>query len=60
MSLKVDCHELEVTNNLELLASFGKNLEGVCHELDTQYDYKLISNLNGAFYDQTFLEKASS
>jgi hypothetical protein len=35
MSLEVDCHEVEVTPNLELLVTFGMSLEGVCHELDT-------------------------
>jgi hypothetical protein len=33
MSLEGDCHELEVTPNLELLATFGMRLERVCHEL---------------------------
>ena len=36
MSLEGDCHELEVTPNLELLVTFGMSLEGVCHELYTQ------------------------
>jgi hypothetical protein len=40
MSLEGDCHELEVTPNLELLVIFGMKLEGVSHELD-----KLVSNL---------------
>ncbi len=35
MSLEGDCHEVEVTSNLELLATFGMSLEGVCHELYT-------------------------
>ncbi len=35
MSLKGDCHEVEVTPNLELLVTFGISLEGVCHELNT-------------------------
>ncbi len=35
MSLEVDCHEVEVTPNLELLVTFGMSLEGVCHELFT-------------------------
>jgi hypothetical protein len=29
MSLKGDCHEVEVTPNLELLVTFGMSLEGV-------------------------------
>jgi hypothetical protein len=33
MSLEVDCHEFEVTPNLELLDIFGVSLEGVCDEL---------------------------
>jgi hypothetical protein len=33
MSLEGDCHEVEVTPILELLATFGMSLEGVCHEL---------------------------
>jgi hypothetical protein len=33
MSLKGDCHEVEVTINLELLVTFGKCLEGVCYEI---------------------------
>jgi hypothetical protein len=35
MSLGEDCHELEVTPNLELLVTFGMSLEAVCHELYT-------------------------
>jgi hypothetical protein len=35
MSLKGDCHEVEVTPNLEFLVTFGMSLEGVCHELYT-------------------------
>jgi hypothetical protein len=35
MSLERDCHEVEVTPNLELLVTFGMNLDGVCHELNT-------------------------
>jgi hypothetical protein len=31
MSLEGDCHELEVTPNLEWLISFGMSLEGVCY-----------------------------
>jgi hypothetical protein len=41
LSLEGDCHEVEVTPNLELLVTFGMSLEGVCHELHT---YKLINN----------------
>ncbi len=33
MSLEGDCHEVEVTPNLELLVTFGElSLEGVYHE----------------------------
>ncbi len=32
-SLEGDCHEVEVTPNLELLVTFGMSLERVCHEL---------------------------
>jgi hypothetical protein len=35
MSLEGDCHEVEVTPNLELQVTFGMSLEGVCHELYT-------------------------
>jgi hypothetical protein len=35
MSLEGDCHEVEVTPNLELLVTFGVSLEGVCRELFT-------------------------
>jgi hypothetical protein len=45
MSLERDCHEVEVTPNLELLVTFGMSLEGVCHELYTQFYYKLIPDL---------------
>jgi hypothetical protein len=34
-SYEGDCHEVEVTPNLELLVTFGMSLEGVCHELYT-------------------------
>jgi hypothetical protein len=34
MSLEGDCHKVEVTHNLEILVTFGKSLEGVCHELN--------------------------
>jgi hypothetical protein len=33
MNLERDCHEVEVTPNLELLVLFGMSLEGVCREL---------------------------
>jgi hypothetical protein len=45
MSLEGDCHEVEVTPNLEMLVNFGMSLEGVCHELYTLFHYKLIPNL---------------
>ncbi len=45
MSLEGDCHEVEVTPNLEFLVSFGKSLEGVCHQLYTLFHYKLMPNL---------------
>jgi hypothetical protein len=45
MSLEEDCHEVEVTPNLELLVTFVRTLEGVCHELYTLFNYKLIRNL---------------
>ncbi len=35
MSLEGDCHEVEVTPNLELLVTLGMSLKGVCHELYT-------------------------
>jgi hypothetical protein len=35
MSLEGDCHEVEVTPNLEVLVTFGRSFEGVCHELCT-------------------------
>jgi hypothetical protein len=44
MSLEGDCHEVEVTPDLELLVSFGMSLEGVCHELCSRFYYKLIPN----------------
>ncbi len=44
-SLEGDCHEVEITPNLELLVTFGMSLEGVCHELYTKFHYKLIRNL---------------
>jgi hypothetical protein len=31
--LEGDCHEVEVTPNLELLVTFGMSLKGVCHEI---------------------------
>jgi hypothetical protein len=33
MSLEGDCHEVEVTPNLEFLVTFGMSLKGVWHEL---------------------------
>ncbi len=33
VSFEGDCHEVEVTPNMELLVTFGISLEGVCHEL---------------------------
>jgi hypothetical protein len=35
MSLEGECHEVEVTPNLELSVTFGMSLEGVCHQLYT-------------------------
>jgi hypothetical protein len=35
MSLEGDCHEVEVTPNLELFVTFGLRLEGVCREFYT-------------------------
>ncbi len=35
MGLEGDCHEVEVTPNLELLVTFGMSLERVCNELYT-------------------------
>jgi hypothetical protein len=42
--------------NLELLVTFGMSLEGVSHELYTQFHYKLIPNLE---LTKKFLEKSS-
>jgi hypothetical protein len=44
LSLEENCHEVEVTPNLELLVTFGLSLKGVCNELYTQFQYKLIPN----------------
>jgi hypothetical protein len=55
-SLEVDCHEVEVKPNLELLATFGMSLQRVCHNLCTQFHYKLTSNKEEASCDQKFLE----
>jgi hypothetical protein len=44
MSLKGDFHELEIAPNLELFITFGMSLEQICHELNTQFYYKLIPN----------------
>ncbi len=35
MSLEGDCHEVEVTPNLELLVTFGMSSEEGCQELYT-------------------------
>jgi hypothetical protein len=35
MSLEGECHEVEVTSNLELLVTIGTSLAGVRQELDT-------------------------
>jgi hypothetical protein len=35
LNLEEDCHEVEVTPNLELLVTFNLSLKGVCHELYT-------------------------
>jgi hypothetical protein len=35
MGLEGDCHEVEVSPNLELLVTFAVSLEGVYHELNT-------------------------
>jgi hypothetical protein len=48
MSLEGDCHEVEVNHCLEFLVTFGMSLEGVCHELYTQFEYKLMLNLEMA------------
>jgi hypothetical protein len=45
LSLEEDCHELEVTPNLELLVTFGMSLEGVRHYLYTLVHHNLIPNL---------------
>jgi hypothetical protein len=45
MSLEGNCHDVEVTPNLEVLVTFGMSLEGVCDELYTYFHYKLILNL---------------
>jgi hypothetical protein len=49
---------VDVTPNLELLVTFDMSLERVCHELYAQFEYKLITNLEGASCCQKFLEKA--
>jgi hypothetical protein len=41
-----------MTPNLELLINFGMTLEGVCHELDTEFHYKRISYFEQASCDQ--------
>ncbi len=57
MSFEGDCHEVVVTPNLELLATFGVSLEGVCHELYTKVHNKLIPYLE---VTKNSLKKASS
>jgi hypothetical protein len=44
MSLEGDCHEVEVTPNLEYLVTFGVSLEGVCNELYTYFHKKATKN----------------
>jgi hypothetical protein len=56
MSLVGDCHEVEVTPNLELLVTFGMSLEGACQELYTYFHYKLTPNLE---MTKKFLERSS-
>jgi hypothetical protein len=57
MRLEGDCHEVEVTSNLELLITFGMSLEGVCYELSTSLHYKLKPNLEAI---KNFLKKVPS
>jgi hypothetical protein len=45
MNLEGDFHEVEITPNLELLVTFGMNLEGDCHEFYTLFHHKIIPNL---------------
>jgi hypothetical protein len=45
MSSEEDCNQVEVTINLELIVTFGMSLEGVCHELYIQFNYKFITYL---------------
>jgi hypothetical protein len=55
MSLYGDCHEVEVTPNLELLVTFGVSFEGDCHDL-----YIILQQAHMQFGgDQIFLEKNS-
>jgi hypothetical protein len=51
LSLEEDCHEVEVTPDLELLVTFSMSFEGVFHEFYTKFHYKLISNLKVTYYD---------
>ncbi len=44
MSLEGDCYELEITQNLEFIVTYGMSLERVCHELETKFQYKLLCN----------------
>jgi hypothetical protein len=57
LSLEGECHEVEVTPNLELLVTFGLSLERVCHELYAKFYYKLIHNLE---VTKNSLKKAAS
>jgi hypothetical protein len=57
ISLEVECHEVKVIPNLELLVTFGMSLEGVCHELCL---YIISLKVHGKFGgDQKFLEESS-
>jgi hypothetical protein len=46
MNLERDCHEVEVTPNLESLVTFGMSSEGVCHE-----GVNFGSNMCGVIYE---------
>jgi hypothetical protein len=41
MSLEGDCHEVEVTANLEVLVNFGLSWKGSCHKLDLKFEISL-------------------
>jgi hypothetical protein len=45
VSLEGDCHEVEVTPNLEFLVTSGMSLEGFCHEL-----YMYVHNFTTSSY----------